>query len=174
MKLLLTSCIFYLVSALSFTNGCNTTTAPATDSAVTTIILVRHAEKASDGTRDPDLNEAGKKRAIHLATMLKHENIAALYSTPYKRTQQTLQPLSDAKSIEITDYKPMDDAFLPMVLEKNKGETIVISGHSNTIPGLVNQLLDEQKYQQLDEKEYDKLFIVTITTNTQNCLVLSF
>ena len=32
-------------------------------SAVTTFLLIRHAEKIMDGTRDPDLSDAGRKRA---------------------------------------------------------------------------------------------------------------
>ena len=47
----------------------------------TTFILVRHAEKAQDGTKNPPLNEAGKVRANELAEMLSNQSVEALYST---------------------------------------------------------------------------------------------
>ena len=37
------------------------------------IYLVRHAEKADDGTKDPPLTSDGQKRAVFLSTYLKVE-----------------------------------------------------------------------------------------------------
>ncbi|MFT4738611.1 MAG: hypothetical protein ACI92W_002734, partial [Paraglaciecola sp.] len=34
-------------------------------------------------------------------------------------------------------------------------------GHSNTIPVLVNQLIGEDRYEQLEETDYNDIFIVT-------------
>ena len=65
---------------------------------VTTFILVRHAEKSTDDPRDPSLSEEGIKRAEALKTMLSQADIAALYSSPYKRTKGTVQPIAEAKA----------------------------------------------------------------------------
>ena len=56
---------------------------------VTTFILVRHAEKGKDDPRDPNLNEEGIKRAQALNTLLAQADVAALYSSPYKRTKSS-------------------------------------------------------------------------------------
>ncbi|MEQ9405396.1 MAG: phosphoglycerate mutase family protein [Cyclobacteriaceae bacterium] len=127
----------------------------------TTFILVRHAEKADDGTRNPPLNEEGKVRAANLADLLANQEITALYSTPFKRTRETLQPLADSKSMEVTDYDPYaKEEWLAKLHEDHAGGTVVISGHSNTIPGLANLLLGSETFAQFDEAEYSNLIVI--------------
>lgn len=127
----------------------------------TTFILVRHAEKADDGTRNPSLSEIGKERAANLAEILSKQEIAALYSTPYKRTQETLQPLADNMELEVQAYDPYSKGeWLGELYKTHEGKTVVISGHSNTIPNLANALLGKETFQQFDEKEYSNLIIV--------------
>ncbi len=129
----------------------------------TVIYIVRHAEKMSDGTNDPDLNELGIKRAGKLAVILKNIELFAIYSSPYKRTQQTAKPVADSKNLEISPYNPSKQkAFVAELLKLHNTQTILIVGHSNTIPELLNILSSSDKYQQLDDNEYDKLFVVTI------------
>lgn len=68
---------------------------------VTTFILVRHAEKdMTQSTPDPDLSAEGHARARRLALLFEKTEIAAVYSTPFKRTRQTVEPLAAGK----TDY----------------------------------------------------------------------
>lgn len=127
----------------------------------TTFILVRHAEKASDGTRNPPLNEEGKVRSANLAEMLSNQEIVALYSTPFKRTQETLQPIADMKDLEVQSYDPYAKGeWLASLAEKHPGGTVVISGHSNTIPSLANALLGNESFSQFDESDYSNLIII--------------
>lgn len=129
--------------------------------AQTTFILVRHAEKADDGTRNPPLNEMGTKRAMNISSMLEKQEIVALYSTPYKRTQETLQPLADKKGLEVQDYDPYAKGeWLASLIEKHGNGTVVISGHSNTIPLLANSLLEGEPFAQFDEKDYSNFIII--------------
>lgn len=138
----------------------------------TTFILVRHAEKAKDGTNNPSLNETGKLRSINLGEMLSNQEIDALYATPFKRTEETLQPIAERTALEITSYDPYSKGeWLESLLEKHIGETIVISGHSNTIPGLANSLLGEEKFQQFDESDYSNLLIIVADEIGQGKLV---
>ena len=130
---------------------------------VTTFILVRHAEKSKDDPRDPSLSEEGIKRAESLDAMLKQADIAALYSSPYKRTRSTVQPIADAKGLEVNTYDPRSAAFLEDIMTKFKGKTIVISGHSNTTPNVVNALIGEDRFKQLSEDDYGKIYIVSVT-----------
>ena len=48
---------------------------------ITTFILTRHAEKGDDGTKDPDLTQAGNERAQSLVRLLKNTKVDAIYST---------------------------------------------------------------------------------------------
>lgn len=147
--------LLLFISALTFNVSAQTD--------VTTFILVRHAEKSKDDPRDPSLSEEGIKRAESLNAMLKQADIAALYSSPYKRTKSTVQPIADAKGLEVNTYDPRSAAFLEGIMEKFKGKTIVISGHSNTTPNVVNTLIGEDKFKQLSEDDYGKIYIVSVT-----------
>lgn len=147
--------LLLFISALTFNVSAQTD--------VTTFILVRHAEKSNDGTRDPSLSEEGIKRAEALNAMLRQADIAALYSSPYKRTKSTVQPIADAKGLEVNTYDPRSAAFLEDIMKKFKGKTIVISGHSNTTPNVVNALIGEDKFKQLSEDDYGKIYIVSVT-----------
>ena len=127
----------------------------------TTFILVRHAEKAVDGTEDPALNETGKLRSANLAEMLSNQEITALYATPYIRTWATIEPLATMKRLEIKNYDPHSNGkWLTSLVEKHAGGTIVISGHSNTIPYLANALIGSETFTQFDEKDYSNLIVI--------------
>lgn len=138
------------------------------------IFLVRHAEKANDGTKDPDLNEVGKERAQKLAVMLQNAEIQGIYSSPYKRTRQTGQVLADSLGLTIQEYNPSKPEEVKQAIESAEGQNLLIVGHSNTTPNVVNYLLGEEKYPQLTEKEYDKLFVLVKGTEKYSCTVLSF
>ena len=129
----------------------------------TTFILVRHAEKADDGTKDPALTEEGKQRALNLAEHLQQTEITAIYSTSYKRTLHTVQPIAEQKELDITSHNPFEENALQQIMDNHRGGIILISGHSNTTPHLVNLLLGEERFPQLDESQYDNLYIVTVT-----------
>ncbi|GAB5525589.1 MAG: phosphoglycerate mutase family protein [Roseivirga sp.] len=130
---------------------------------LTTFVLIRHAEKANDGTRDPGLTAEGDARAERLKELFKNADLAAIYSTPYKRTRSTVAPLAKATSIEVKEYNPRGTGFLNDIMKDHAGGTIVISGHSNTTPFVANALLGSDKFKQLDESEYNKIFVVTVS-----------
>jgi broad specificity phosphatase PhoE len=130
---------------------------------LTTFILVRHAEKSSDDPRDPSLSAEGEARAQKLAEVLAEQDIAAIYSTPFKRTRTTAEPLAQAKGLTVNVYDFRSQTYLQDMLKKHKGSTILISGHSNTTPMVANILLGSEKFKQLDEKEYGMIFIVTVS-----------
>ncbi len=129
-----------------------------------TLIFIRHAEKADDGTRNPPLSKVGEERAKRIVNWLKktYSKVDAVYSTPYKRTQLTAQPTLNEFDIELNEYDPRDPInFINSLIASHLGEIVLIVGHSNTTPFLVNKMIGEDKFQQLDEKAYDEIFIVT-------------
>jgi phosphohistidine phosphatase SixA len=138
---------------------------------LTTFILVRHAEKVDDGTKDPALNDEGELRAQRLANHLGNTSLTAIYSTPYRRTQSTVRAIAETHNLEIQSYDPFADNVLDTMLESNRGGIILISGHSNTTPHLVNTLIGNDKLEQLKESDYDNLFIVTVSEIGQGKLI---
>ena len=149
----------------------NTTTEEAI---ITKIILVRHAEKADDGTNNPPLSSEGILRAERLNALLADIKIDSLYATPYKRTEQTLGIVSKNRNIKISNYNPSDKLFSENLL-KNKGKTMLVAGHSNTIPALVNTLIKSNKYQQLAETEFGKIWILTFKNGELiDCSLLNY
>jgi len=126
-----------------------------------TLVLVRHAEKAEGS--NPPLTEAGLARANMLATKLKPLAIKAVYSSPYRRTEQTAQPTADLFGLAIEHYDPRQQASFARQL-LNKGESALVVGHSNTIPQLF-QLLGGRGNYTIAESDYSNLFIIRIDGN---------
>ena len=128
--------------------------------------FIRHAEKdRSDSTnKNPSLTIQGLERANKWALFFKDKNIAAVYSTNYKRTQQTALPIAKEQNLEIISYTAKE-LISEKFIADNKGKNIVIVGHSNTTPELVNSLLGEKKYKDIADRENNNVFIVTLTKN---------
>ena len=123
-----------------------------------TIILFRHAEKMNT-SRDPDLSPVGIERSNTLFHMLKDLEITAIYSTSYKRTMQTIQPLADSLELPVNPYDPRDLTGFSEMLKKTTG-VILVSGHSNTTPTLSSLILGYE-VAKINEDEYDNLYIIT-------------
>jgi|SRR5215831_889651 len=130
---------------------------------VTTVILVRHAEKVIDPSNpDVDLSEAGYARAQEIARDFGDSGINAIYATQYKRTQETVKPLSDKTGVAVTivNSKGTSD-LIAQLRAQHSGQTIFIAGHNNTVPEIINALGGPQ-FPIIPETEYDNLFIVTV------------
>jgi 2,3-bisphosphoglycerate-dependent phosphoglycerate mutase len=133
----------------------------------TTLILVRHAEKAADGSADPPLTPEGERRAEELALVLDLMDIRAVYSTPYRRTRRTAAPTAEKKGLGIREYKPgHEDDFIRQVIADHKGETVLVVGHSNTVPRLANAAAGRDLFSDLEDSVYDNLFIAVLTARS--------
>src|SRR5437660_6368376 len=130
---------------------------------VTTIILVRHAEKIVDPNNpDVDLSAAGQARAQEIARVFGDAGINAIYATQYKRTQETVKPLSEKIGVPVTIVNSKSTAdLLAQIRAQHSGQTIFVAGHNNTVPEIIAALGGPQ-YPIIPESEYDNLFIVTI------------
>ena len=135
--------------------------------ATTTIIFVRHAEKAVDGGSDPELSAAGRRRVAELTRQLVDADVVAgidaIYVTQYKRTQETARPLADALGLPINQYDAADtEAVLETILKRHKGKIILVVGHSNTLPVLIANLGASKKVPPIAEDEYDNIYVISI------------
>lgn len=132
---------------------------------VSTIILIRHAEKEDASTKDPSLSEKGKERADALVQLFQDISIDAFYATPYKRTTETITPIAKANGKEVLNYNPSDKNSIAEMIAAGKGKRMLIAGHSNTIPQLVNTLIGKNEFTTMDENEYGKIWIVVFKGN---------
>src|SRR5713226_5919067 len=130
---------------------------------VTTVILIRHAEKNIDpNNSDPDLSPAGQARAQDLVRVFSDAGINAIYATQYKRTQQTVKPLADKLGLPIAQVNSKSTAELvTQIRSKHGGQVVFIAGHNSTVPEIVAALGGPQ-YPVIPESEYDNLYIVTV------------
>ena len=101
---------------------------------VPTIYVSRHMRKGEGD--DPNLSAQGAAEAVRLAELLKDRGIAAIFVTPTKRSRETAQPLATATGAPIETYDPRDNAALAQRAAAIPG-SILIVGHSNTVPDIV-------------------------------------
>ncbi|MBT8252455.1 MAG: histidine phosphatase family protein, partial [Bacteroidia bacterium] len=133
---------------------------PETELPSTAYYLIRHSEKElSDPTDDdPHLTQQGLLRSAKLSYVLENVKFDAVYSTNYNRTTETAQPIAEKNGIDaLTFYDPRSMDMKGFVEETN-GKTVLIVGHSNTTPFLVNTLIGEEKYEEIDESVYSHLY----------------
>lgn len=144
--------IFLLVLLCSFT-------AAAAQSK--TILLVRHAEKI-DESQDPELSPAGKERAERLVKKIGRFHPGAFYSTNYKRTRDTIAPLAARRRKPIQTYDARQPQALIDEIMKSKTKRFVISGHSNTIPGLANLITKKELFKNLADSEFSIIWLIKL------------
>src|SRR5207248_7544062 len=111
----------------------------STASAQPVVVIVRHAEKAANGGNDPDLSSAGHARADALARILKDSGITAIFSTEFKRTQETAAPTATSTHVTPTVVAAKDTSALIGKLHQLSGNALVVA-HGDTIPNIVNAL----------------------------------
>ncbi|MFT5705165.1 MAG: broad specificity phosphatase PhoE [Shewanella sp.] len=129
------------------------------------VILVRHAEKQADQGKDPSLTPAGQRRAIQLKLALKDMPLTALYATPFKRTKETLNPISENReiTIKVIDVKGGISMHVNKVLKAIRAENgnVLVVGHSNTIP-LIIKAFGGPKVDDIAEKDYNNIYLLSL------------
>lgn len=139
-------------------------------SATTTIVVVRHAEKSTDDPRDPSLSSAGQQRARDLADLLKDAGVSAFYVTQYKRTRHTAEPLAQKLAMPLVE-RPVSTAnsatyakdLAREVLSSSAGKTVLVVGHSNTVPQIV-KAFSGHEIKAIQDPEYDHIFVIVVAT----------
>jgi broad specificity phosphatase PhoE len=124
-----------------------------------TVFIVRHAEKA-DNSKDAELSEAGRARAEALANMLKDSKISVVYTTEFKRTEQTAAPVAKALGLTVTTLPSENHTALVAKLRTSTGNSLVV-GHGNTIPDII-KALGISELVKISDSDYDNLLVVVL------------
>src|SRR5882724_11101002 len=134
-------------------------------SAQPVIIIVRHGEKATEGGTDPDLSSAGRARADALARILKDSGITAVFTSEFKRTQETAAPTATSAHVTPTLVAAKDTAGLVAKLHQLNGNALVV-GHGDTIPNIVKAHgIDSPT--NIPDADYSELLIVILGDKPQ-------
>lgn len=140
---------------------------------VTTVFLVRHAEKADAPRENPPLNDMGKLRSEALARLLGKSGVKAIYTSQFDRTIQTAEPLAKQLGITVTPLTIKSSQTNPREIAEQSikeitdkiyeraGDEVLIVGHSNSIPAVI-KMLGGDMVPTIDEQKFDDLFIVTV------------
>ncbi|MBI2380673.1 MAG: histidine phosphatase family protein [Gammaproteobacteria bacterium] len=107
------------------------------------IHVLRHAEKdlSNPADKNPPLSPAGQARAQKLADAFRGVRVDAIYTTDFRRTRATVAPLASQARLAPAIYDPRDPkVFAGKLRHEHCGQTVVVAGHSNTVPALLTAL----------------------------------
>ena len=107
-----------------------------------TIYVVRHLNTPA-GATDPDLTPEGHSNAERLKDWFAGRPLDAIISSEARRAQQTISPLAKAKGMVPRLYDPKDTAKLIAIAKERPGDILIV-GHSNTVPDIVEGLGGER------------------------------
>jgi len=131
----------------------------------TVVVLVRHAEKATAPASDPPLTEAGVARAKALAAALADAHVDAVIATPTVRTRETARAVADPRGLTIeTVALGAREAHVGAVADavrKHAGQTVLVVGHSNTIPAIITAL-GGPKMADLCDEQYSMIYTLVL------------
>jgi 2,3-bisphosphoglycerate-dependent phosphoglycerate mutase len=125
------------------------------------LYVVRHCEKAQDGTDNPPLTPEGEARAKRLGNVMDDARLDKIASTTYKRAMQT------AEAVRLAAGDPIIETFTPQVQESwlaetvqgGAGKKILCVGHQNTVPAMLNYLMHKMAFPEIPSDEYGLFFV---------------
>ena len=155
--------VIILVILSSLTIACGERVGSIQETKSTTFYLIRHAEKDRSNPKDqnPNLTPNGLKRAKHWSSYFDTIPLNSVYTTDFNRTKQTILPVCNLKNITPEIYSP-NNINIQEFIKKNKGKNVLISGHSNTTPAMVNKLINKQEFDDMSDSDNKSLFVVKI------------
>lgn len=130
-----------------------------------TVYLVRHAEK--DSGNNPKLILEGYRRSGDLMRLIKSKGKMPdrIYVNQFRRTQLTADSIRINEKVDTAHYlaDKNGDALVSVLLKnKKKDKRILIIGHSNTIPIIIQKLgIVNYPVQNIPDGEYDNFYTIT-------------
>jgi broad specificity phosphatase PhoE len=112
-------------------------TAPRAEAPHPNYYVTRHLQKAAG--QDPGLTAEGQANAVRLADLLSSDPPSAIYVSTTRRAAETAAPLAARLGLTPKTYNPGDTPGLIAAVTAESG-TVLIVGHSNTVPEIVQRL----------------------------------
>lgn len=153
--------LLYSLLYVALFAGCSAARGTGLSTAMTTIYIVRHAEKLSSD-RDTPLSPVGEARALALADRLAMAEVQRVYATDLQRTQQTVGPLAERMGLAVHVLPAMAlDSLVQRVRSVDQGMVVLVAGHNHTVPELV-QRLSGVAVDGIPEHVFDRLYRVVL------------
>jgi broad specificity phosphatase PhoE len=133
------------------------------------VILLRHAEREAGGS-DPSLSAAGRRRAKLLAEMLAGSGVGAIFISEFKRTKETAAPI--AQRLGLTPAQIDDDMAAAAQQVRSAASTVLVVGHSDTVPALISRLGGPQVA--IGDTEFDRFFVLDVQNASANLLSMKY
>jgi broad specificity phosphatase PhoE len=111
---------------------------PAATPVQPNIYVMRHLHTPA-GVSDPDLTPEGMKYALAVSHSFERDPPDVIYVSSTKRAQQTAAPLAQRLKLTPRIYDPRDTPGLIAAVSAETG-TVLIIGHSNTVPDIIEKL----------------------------------
>jgi broad specificity phosphatase PhoE len=128
---------------------------------ITTVYVVRHAEKLN-ADADTPLSPAGEHRAVALAERLSDAGVQRIYATNFQRTQRTVAQVAERNGLEVEQVDAgAVEALVARIKTEDLGKVVLVAGHSNTVPAIV-QALSGMAVEPMPEERFDRLFKVKL------------
>lgn len=141
-----------------------------------TVLLVRHADieiPPRMGNPDPPLTTTGMIRAAELARVAGAAGVKTVFTSPLKRTIQTAAPLAMALGLPLPlPVVPEADEFAAAARAGQYGTVVLVVGHTNTIPELIDALLGIPA--EVTVSGFDNLFVVSATATEAHLVHLKY
>jgi broad specificity phosphatase PhoE len=146
--------------------ACGCATARPAAEVPATFVVLRHAEKTADGSRDPPLNAAGEAWAQRMAAALRDAPVVAVYATGYRRTRDTAAPTAARHGLAVTTYDANEDAatFAARLRAQHAQGMVLVVGHGNTVPAIAAALCGCAA-RPLGEQDYGRVYRIRITAS---------
>lgn len=130
----------------------------------TIFFFVRHAEKA-DNSDNPDLSADGYERAGRLGRIMENAGLNFIFATDKLRTQKTAEAVQNQAHTPPWILYSRDDAaetaWLQEQLTSRRGKRLLVVGHSDTLPRMINKLTGgNPQLGPLDENSFNVFYVV--------------
>lgn len=136
--------------------GCAAPPVKSPPGTVTTIVLLRHADR---NPLQENLTDEGRARAAALPKALADIPIDAIYTLQIKRNLDTAEPLSRARNLPVKVIE--ESAIAARLVRENPGKTVVWIGNTDNLAVIYEDLRGDGP----PPVQYGDLFIIKLPDN---------
>jgi hypothetical protein len=143
---------------------------PPESNPITTILLVRHADRG----QDDNLTSDGVVRAKELVHVLEKANIKAIFRTNTLRSKQTVQPLAEFLSLTPIEYAYPSNNYQDLtnpIFSSYIGQVVFVAGHTDTLEAITKSLNGNPDNCSLSGNEFDNLCVISTGKPNQTSVV---